>query len=252
MMQQRKNSEVEIVAGRKPVRECVEQTPERVDAVWLQQGLHGKEISQIITACKKAGLRYQMAAAQQMDMLFKGRHQGALARVFSPGFMEESELFALAHEAPLPLIVALDQVQDPGNVGTLARTLLGIGGAGIMLPKHNAAGLGPGAMRSSAGALWRLPLCKVTNLGRSLEAARESGLALYGAAMDAKSIAYQSLQPRYPAVLVLGGEERGLRQNISKRCDALLQIPLAGKMESLNVAQAGAVILGHWLALHLQ
>lgn len=245
------NIGMELVVGRKPVRECLEQAPERVDTVWLQQGLRSKDLSLIMEACKKVGLRYQMAPQQQMDKIYKGRHQGALARIFPPGFVQESELFGLTHEARLPVMLALDQVQDPGNVGVLARTVLGLGGAGLMLPKHNTAGLGPGAARAAAGALWKLPLCKVTNLGRSLEAARESGLAVYGAAMGEDSVAFHQLSPRFPAVLVLGGEEKGLRPSIKSHCDALLEIPLAGNMESLNVAQAGAVILGHWLAHYL-
>lgn len=250
-MQESNTTGVELLAGRKQVRECLEQAPERVDAVWLQQGLKGRELSQIMQACKKAGLRYQLATQQKMDAMFKGRHQGALARILPQGFVEETELFALAHEARLPLVVALDQVQDPGNVGVLARTMLGLGAAGIMLPKHNAAGLGPGAVRSAAGALWKLPLCKVTNLGRSLETARETGLSIYGAALGEDSVSYHAFAPRFPAVLVLGGEEKGLRQSIRSRCDALVAIPLSGQMESLNVAQAGAVLLGHWLAKHL-
>jgi len=251
-MQHDTDAGVELVAGRKPVRECVEQAPHRVDAVWLQQGAKGREMSQIMAACKKAGLRYQIAPLKQLDAMFKGRHQGALARVLQSGFTDEEELFAMTHEARFPVALALDQVQDPGNVGTLARTLLGIGGAGIMLPKHNAAGLGPGAMRAAAGALWKLPVCKVTNLGRSIEAAREAGLHIYGAALGENSTGYHETPPRFPALLVLGGEESGLRQNVRARCDDLLQIPLAGDMESLNVAQAGAVIMGHWLALHLR
>lgn len=244
-------TDVTLVAGRKQVLECVQQAPQRIDAVWLQQGAKGQDISRIMAACKEAGIRYQLAPLKQLDTLFKGRHQGALARIMPAGFMEESEVFALTHEARFPVLLALDQVQDPGNVGTLARTMLGFGGAGIMLPKHNAAGLGTGAMRAAAGALWKLPLCKVTNLGRSLEAARESGLKLYGAAQGEDCEPFQRVRPGFPAVLVLGGEEKGLRPNIKSRCDALLEVPLTGNMESLNVAQAGAVLLGHWLALHL-
>ncbi len=250
-MEKMQNQEAELVAGRKPVRECLEQAPARVDALWIQQGLRAKDLSQIMDIAKKAGLRYQLAPQQQMDKIFAGRHQGVIARIFGPGFAEAPELFSGAHEARFPVLLALDQVQDPGNVGTLARTLLGVGGAGILLPKHNAAGLGPGAVRAAAGALWKLPIAKVTNLGRTLEEAREAGMHIYGAATGEDSVPYQNFVPRYPAVLVLGGEESGLRHGVRKRCDACLEIPLSGSMESLNVAQAGAMIMGLWLARHL-
>ena len=236
---------VELLAGRKPVLECIEQAPERVDAVWIQQGLRSRDLSLVMEACKRKGLRYQLAPQQHLDKLFAGRHQGVVARVFAQGFTDALSLVREVREAPLPVLLALDQVQDPNNVGTLARTLLGIGGGGILLPKHNAAGLGPGAAKAAAGALWKLPLAKVVNLGAALETAREGGLQICGAAMGEDSVPFYEFTPRFPAVLVLGGEDKGLRPGIRKKCDICLQIPLAGPMESLN--EAGAMILGHWL-----
>lgn len=247
-MQDKDKTGLELVAGRKPVRECLEQAPQQVDGVWIQQGLRAKDLSHIMDLCRKAGLRYQHAPQQQMDKIFPGRHQGVIVRIFAPGFVPEEQLFEAAFAARFKVLLALDQVQDPGNVGTIARTLSGLGGAGIIIPKHNAAGLGPGAAKAATGALWRLPLCKVTNLGRTLDAARNAGLSIYGAALEEESIAFHELQPALPAVLVLGGEDKGLREGIRKRCDALLRIPMEGGLGSLNVAQAGALLMGHWLA----
>ena len=232
------------------MRELIEKAPEQVDALWLQKDLKGGDISRIMALCKEAGVRYQLAPSQVLDRQFQGNHQGVLARVFSPGFLDEEILFNLAKESPLPVILALDQVQDSGNLGTLARTLYGLGGGGFILPKHNSAALGEGAIKSSAGALWQTHMCRATNLGRSLEMAKEAGFAIYAADQGAECVPYYSVHPEFPAVLVLGGEEKGVRPGVRKHCDACLEIPLARDMESLNVAQSGAIILGHMLSMH--
>ena len=147
-------------------------------------------------------------------------------------------------KAPLPLVVALDQVQDPGNVGTLCRTLYALGGAGVILPRHNSAYLGPAAHRAAAGALERLPVARVTNLAHALDEAEEAGFSIYGAGCgpDAADAFEHAMQ--LPAVLVLGNEDKGLRPGVAKRCGRMLRIPLARKFDSLNVAQAGAILLG--------
>ena len=148
--------------------------------------------------------------------------------------------------APLPLLLALDQVQDPGNVGTLCRTLYALGGAGLLLPRHNSAYLGPAARRAAAGALEHLPVAQVTNLAHALDSAEEAGLTIYGAggAPGHNSLDAFADGMRLPAVLVLGNEDKGLRPGVAKRCAHMLRIPLARPFDSLNVAQAGAVLLG--------
>jgi 23S rRNA (guanosine2251-2'-O)-methyltransferase len=238
----------QFVAGRKPVRELVEKAPQQVDSLWLEKDLRGADISRIMHLCKEAGLRYQLVPKKVLDRLFPGHHQGVLARVFAPGYVEEETLFSLAEKATLPLVLALDQVQDPGNLGTLARTLYGLGGGGLLLPKHNSAALGEGAIKASAGALWQLHICRATNMGRSLELAREAGFTVYRADQKESGEPYFLCPVRFPAVLVLGGEDKGVRPGVRKHCDATLEIPMAGDMESLNVAQAGAMLMGHFLA----
>ena len=150
---------------------------------------------------------------------------------------------------PWPIRVwwpAFDQVQDPGNVGTLCRTLYARGGAGIILPRHNSAYLGPAARRSAAGALEHLPVTRVTNLGHALDSAEEAGLTIYGAGGQSapNSVNAFTETMHLPAVLVLGNEEKGLRPGTVKRCAHMLRIPLARSFDSLNVAQAGGILLG--------
>lgn len=184
-------------------------------------------------------------------------HQGVIARVFDAGFAEFGDILRDAPDAPLPLIVALDQVQDPGNVGTLARTLYALGAAGLVVVRHGGAALGGAAARAAAGALEKLPVAKVTNLARTLDEADEAGYTIYaagGAAPDTDGKPGSGprnpfTEPlRTPAVLVLGNEDTGIRPNVAKRCHFTLSIPMARDFDSLNVAQAGAILVGCFAA----
>lgn len=184
-------------------------------------------------------------------------HQGVIARVFDAGFADLGDILRDAPDAPLPLIVALDQVQDPGNVGTLARTLYAMGAAGLVVVRHGGAALGGAAARAAAGALEKLPVTKVTNLARALDEADEAGYTIYAAGGsitdgDGKP-GTAPLNPfteplRTPAVLVLGNEDTGIRPNVAKRCHFTLTIPMARDFDSLNVAQAGAILVGCFAA----
>lgn len=239
----------DLLPGRKPVRELLAERPKSVDDVLLRQGLRGSDVDAIVTACAAAGVRYRFVPAADLDRLFPGNHQGVLARLVSGELAGLEDVLAAAREAPLPVALALDRVQDPGNVGTLARTLFALGGGGIILPRHEGARLGPGAAKASAGTLSRLPVAKVPNLSRALEQAAEAGFTIIGAAGGPDAQNALAATPEFPLVLVLGNEDEGIRQGVRKRCHALYRIPQARPLDSLNVAQAGAIILGRLAAL---
>ena len=244
--------------GIKPVTELLQQSPEKIDAVYVRKGRKGKETDLILNLCREAGVRFSLVDDVFLDRLWHGRHQGVIARLFSTGFIDLPDLLALAPDEPLPLIVALDQVQDPGNAGALARTLYALGAAGLIVPRHNGVYLGAAAARIAAGALNKLAVAKVANLAQALDVALDAGYAVYGA--DSASSLTESasgvtvenvfaLNPDFPAILVLGSEEGGLRPIIRKRCSSLVAIPFAREFDSLNVAQAGAVIISAFAAI---
>ena len=247
-----------LLPGLKPVLELLASEPQRIDCVFCKKGLRGADAQEVLNLCRQHNVRFSLVDQVALDRLCRpgghgqgrqGRdgvaHQGVVARLAATGFCELADLFAAAADAPLPVIVALDQVQDPGNVGTICRTLYALGGAGIILPQHNSAYLGPAARRAAAGALEKLPVARVTNLGHALDSAEEAGLVIYGAGGDGASSLDAFTEPmQLPAVLVLGNEDKGLRPGVAKRCAHMLRIPLARSFDSLNVAQAGAVLLG--------
>ena len=137
-----------VLSGVKPVLELLEREPERIDAVLLRKGRRSQDTDRILDLCRAAKVRFTLTDAQSLDRLCPTGHQGVVARLFKAGFTDFSDLLAQAPDAPLPLVIVLDQVQDPGNAGTLARTLYALGGAGLVIPRHNGAFLGAGAGRA--------------------------------------------------------------------------------------------------------
>ena len=203
-----------VLSGVKPVLELLEREPERIDAVLVRKGKRSQDTDRILDLCRTAKVRFTLADAQSLDRLCPAGHQGVVARLFEAGFTEFADLLTDATDAPLPLILVLDQVQDPGNAGTLARTLYAMGGAGLVIPRHNGTFLGAGARRAAAGALERLPVAKVMNIARALDEARDAGFLIYGAAFGEGSLDAFTTRLHTPALLVLGNEEHGIRPQV--------------------------------------
>ncbi|UIJ37421.1 RNA methyltransferase [Desulfobaculum bizertense] len=246
-MRQSTKSEENIVPGRKPVLELLRNNPQSVDLVLVQEGAHGKELGEILDLCRSSRVRFRLSSRTDLARLFSGNTQGVVARVSESRFIELDELLAQAMDAPLPLILALDQVQDPGNIGAMARTLFALGGAGLIVPKDRTAYMGAAAVKSSAGALTRLPVAKVVNLSRALDTCVDAGWPVYGSIVDPKGENMYARRLSTPAVLVMGNEEKGIRPGVAKRCSERLTIPLQRNFDSLNVAQAAAIIMGEFL-----
>jgi 23S rRNA (guanosine2251-2'-O)-methyltransferase len=164
-------------------------------------------------------------------------HQGVVARVEPFKYADAYELAA----APEPLIVALDQVTDPRNLGAVIRSAEGAGATGIVLPADNSARVTPAVARASAGAVEHLPVAVVTNLSRYLKEIKGPQLWVYAAAVDGVPMSQADLSGGL--TLVFGAEGKGLRPLVRKTCDAAVSIPLAGQVESLNVSVAAAVLL---------
>ena len=241
-----------VLSGVKPVLELLEREPERIDAVLVRKGKRSQDTDRILDLCRTAKVRFTLADAQSLDRLCPAGHQGVVARLFEAGFTEFADLLTDATDAPLPLILVLDQVQDPGNAGTLARTLYAMGGAGLVIPRHNGTFLGAGARRAAAGALERLPVAKVMNISRALDEARDAGFLIYGAAFGEGSLDAFTTRLHTPALLVLGNEEHGIRPQVAKRCHHLLHIPMLRTFDSLNVAQAGGILTSCFARQHLE
>ncbi len=252
--------------------ELLENEPCKIDTLFVKKGMQNRETDRMLDLCRSAGIRFSLAEAKALDRMCAAGHQGVVARLKE---WKDADLDVLLESAAshysrvgkntnekkegsapakglsgsLPLLLALDEVQDPANAGVLARSLYALGGLGMILPRHNSAYLGDAARRTAAGALERLPVSRVVNLARALDDARDKGLTVYGAAAakdntdDVASLNAFTASFSLPAVLVLGNEDKGIRPGVLKRCDYLVHIPMPGHFDSLNVAQAGAMLL---------
>ncbi len=260
--------------GIKPLQELLENSPQRIEWVQIRKGQKNMNTSRILDLCTEHSIRFSLVD----DIAFKrilpqsqANTQGVIAKLKEVKSQSFEDMLIDANSVPLPLIVALDSVQDPGNVGTLARTLYALGGAGLVMPIHNSASLSVGAKKSAAGALDLIPVSRVTNLARSLEEAADAGYTIYSTALtkneneqrehttkatkkQANILAQNPFVDKlqFPAILVLGGEEKGVRPLVHSKCDYSLLIPMQRNFDSLNVAQAGAILIAAFLKNYLE
>eukprot|EP00831_Metopus_contortus_P050233 TRINITY_DN42269_c0_g1_i2.p3 TRINITY_DN42269_c0_g1~~TRINITY_DN42269_c0_g1_i2.p3 ORF type:complete len:276 (-),score=61.42 TRINITY_DN42269_c0_g1_i2:549-1376(-) len=241
-----KNEGKIYIVGNKPVKELLLDSPQRVDFVAFRKGRHDKGVEEIVELCRARKVPYKSVEAKELDFMYRGNHQGIAARCAVLDYTPLEQLLEQAVDAPLPLIVALDQVQDTGNVGVLARTVHALGGAGLIVCQHHGAYMGAGAMRSSAGALNKLPVAKAGNLANAMKDCVNYDYTLYCARRTSDSDNVYTAELRTPAVLILGNEEKGIRPGVSKFAHYSLHIPFLREFDSLNVAQAGAIIVSEF------
>lgn len=234
--------EATVVYGIHPVVEILEAQPETVERVWIADALRGPAIQRVLDRAQRAKVRTERLPKDRIDRLAPGAvHQGVIAQVAQMGYRDLDDLFPVPGDAP-PLLLALDQVQDPIHVGASLRSAHLLGGHGLILPKDRAAGLTPAAVKASAGAAAHLPVARITNLARTLDQLKERGLWVVGADMEGDPCDEVDLSG--PLCLVVGGEGKGLRHLTKARCDRLVSIPmLAGGVGSYSASVAASILL---------
>jgi 23S rRNA (guanosine2251-2'-O)-methyltransferase len=222
-----------ILYGRNPVREALRgRRAHTVSEVWATAGAAREPWL--------AGATVRVAAAEEIERRCGSpSHQGICAAAGPYPYTSAGEL--LAREDPL--IVALDQVQDPQNLGSICRTAECVGAGGVVIPQRRAAEVTPAVCKASAGAVEHLPIARVRNLADFLLAAREAACWSYGASAQGASMAYDEPDYSGGVVLVLGSEGEGLRPRVAACCDALISLPLLGRMQSLGVSAAASATL---------
>jgi 23S rRNA (guanosine2251-2'-O)-methyltransferase len=223
----------ELVYGRNAVREAV-RGPREVLELWATD--RAAETEDWLT---DAGVRVQVRKEKELSDVAKTRdHQGLVAWCEPYRYADAWELAV----AESPLLVCLDQVTNPRNLGAVARAAAGAGATGVVIPSHGSAGVTAEVARASAGAVERVPIAVVTNLARYLEEIKRDDLWIYAATGGTQN-AYWDADFREGVALVFGAEKKGLRPLVRRRCDAEVSIPLVGSVESLNVSVAAAVML---------
>jgi 23S rRNA (guanosine2251-2'-O)-methyltransferase len=242
--QPKRADDKEIVLGRNPVLECL-RADVPATALYVALGAEADErLTESVRRAADAGIAILEVPRGDLDRLSaNGLHQGIALQVPPYEYAHPDDLLAAASNDSAPaLLVALDNISDPRNLGAIVRSVSGFGGHGVLIPQRRSASVTAVAWRTSAGAAARLPVARATNLTRTLKNWHDAGLQVVG--LDADSdIKLDELDGTDPMVVVVGSEGKGLSRLVRENCDVVVSIPMAGLTESLNASVAAGVVL---------
>ena len=229
------------IYGTNPVAEALRSDRCRIREVWVAQGRGLKGLEGLLGRAESQGVPIRTVERSQLDSLTKNApHQGVAGFIDQFNYADLEEVLKRGQGDPFLLI--LDGIEDPRNLGALIRTADACGVWGVIIPKDRAAGITPAVAKSSAGAVFHIPLVRVTNISSTLMKIKDKGVWVAGAAAEAPTEIYNH-DLAIPLAVVIGGEGRGIRPLVKRGCDLLASIPLQGKVNSLNASVAGAIIL---------
>lgn len=231
------------VYGRNPVRELLRAGTRSVEEVAILGVGRGSALQELLTLAREQGIRVSFRTREQLTAIAGSpHHQGVVARVAEAQYATLEDLLALPDaRGEAAFFLALDRVQDPRNLGALLRVAEGAGAHGVILPKHQAAGLTGATAKAAMGAIEFLPVARETNLVSVLEILKKQGIWLVGG-VPAGGVPPWKVDFAMPLCLVMGGEGSGLRPLVARTCDFLVSLPMRGKVSSLNVAAAAAAL----------
>jgi 23S rRNA (guanosine2251-2'-O)-methyltransferase len=233
----------EFVFGWHAVEAVLKREPERLRQVWIQTGRQDKRVKTITDTLEELGVRWAVVHRRELDERVGGVHQGVVAAVSESREWSEDDLLAqLAASDKPPFLLVLDGVTDPHNLGACMRTCDAVGVQAVIVPKDKSASLTPVARKVACGAAETVPFVRVTNLARFLRTLQDQGVWLVGTAGEAKATLYQA-DFKGPIALVMGAEGKGMRRLTREHCDQLINIPMLGHVDSLNVSVATGVCL---------
>ncbi|MGY3038868.1 23S rRNA (guanosine2251-2'-O)-methyltransferase [Rhodanobacter sp. TND4EL1] len=232
------------IVGINPVEGALSNDAERVREVLIENGQRNPRVQELAELAKKLKIIVQHRPRDELDKLAgEARHQGVVARYEAAPAVHENDLIGLIErDGSDALVLVLDGVTDPHNLGACLRSAAAANVTAVIVPKDRAVGLTPVVRRASAGGADRVPLITVTNLARTLRELKDAGVWITGLAGDTDTTVY-GVDFKGPVALVLGGEGEGIRRLTRELCDFVAKIPMPGTMESLNVSVATGVVL---------
>ena len=234
---------MENIFGIHAVTAFLQQYPKQALKCYMAAERHDKQMQEIQHACQQAGISISILARNKLtDKAGTVNHQGVILEIKPQSLLNERDLPDILEEIKNPLILILDSIQDPQNLGACLRSAGAAKIDVVIIPKDKAAGLTATVRKVACGAAEIVPLCVITNLARTIQQLQKLGIWVYGLAGEATTSFY-SLDYTGPVALVLGGEQKGLRHLTRRQCDELVTIPMPGCMESLNVSVATGIAL---------
>ena len=234
----------ELLFGLHAVRAAARYDPGRVEEAWVERQRRDQRLRRLRQQLDGLGIPVHDVGRRELDQLTAGAaHQGVAARYAGLPPRDDDDLARLLDGLDQdPLLLVLDQVQDPHNLGACLRTAEAAGVQGVVAPRDRAVGLTPAVFKVASGAAQSVPFFQVINLARTLQGRRDRGLWVVGAAGDAATL-HHGADLKGPLALVLGAEDTGLRRLTRERCDVLVRLPMQGQVESLNVSVAAGVLI---------
>lgn len=243
---------MQYIYGIHAVDSLLRQNPKSVQRLLVQQGRGDKRIGALLALAKNQGVAVARESRRDLDAMVQGRHQGVVAQVPDTGaqgdaaasnLWQEAQLLRFVEQKPSPvMLLVLDGVTDPHNLGACLRSADAAGVDAVVVPKDKSADLGPTARKVACGAAEVVPFVQVTNIARTLAALKERNVWIYGAAGEAGQSLYDS-DLRGAMALVMGAEGSGLRRLTREHCDFLVKLPMSGSVSSLNVSVATGICL---------
>jgi len=226
-----------------PVLEMLRANARRIEKIVIAEGVREKRLQDIFDLARTNGVRVDRVARETLEKLIApdANHQGVVAFAAAAAYVEPEEILESTGDSA-PLIVILDGIEDPRNLGAVLRSVECAGADGVIIPERRAVGLTDTVAKSSAGAVEHVKVAKATNLNRLIEDLKARNIWVVGTSGDAKTN-YDEWDWRQPSAIVLGAEGSGLHRLVAENCDVLVKIPMYGKIDSLNVSVAAGIIL---------
>ena len=236
------NSNNNIICGRNPVLEALRSGRE-IDRLFVAHGTGGGSVTAIIAKCRAKGILIKEISPQKLDYYCGGaNHQGVAVMFASQEYATVDDMFALAEtRGEKPFLIICDAIEDPHNLGAIIRTAEATGVHGVIIPERRSASLNATVAKAACGALEYVPVARVTNIANTIDALKERGVWVFGADMDGDD--YTKTDFDTPCALVIGNEGKGIGALTAKKCDAILSLPMLGKINSLNASVAAGILM---------
>lgn len=238
-----------LVIGKNPVLELLETTPKEINKIVLLKTLKPEpKLLKIKQLAEKNRINTLMLKGFEFEKFFdrknksEGITQGVLCFIKDFEYTPLSEILENIKKVQNPMLVMLDEITDPHNMGAVIRSAVCLGADGVIIPRHNSAEVNHTVVKTSSGAVNYIPIAKETNLVNSIKYLKDNGFWIIGTDMLAKKFTYE-MDFKRPVVLVLGSEGKGIRKIIQDNCDDFIRIPMTGKLDSLNVSVSAGVVM---------
>ena len=234
-----------IIYGKNPVKEALSDSGSGVDEVIVNKDAKSDNVSEIVKLAKVKGVKVSFLPREALTRLAgNASHQGVLAKIRDFEYSDISQILKSARDrGESILIVILDHIEDPQNLGAIVRTVDFLGASGVVIPKDRAAAVTPSVIKASSGAVNHVPIARVVNIGRVIRDLKMNGVWIVGADADSRQTVYGQDFRNLDIALVVGSEGRGLAKSVKDSCDFLVSIPRLGKVSSLNASVAAGMML---------